>query len=70
MSKSKDAMPGSQQQVVSLHDCLEEINYALNYWYPTKATADEDERNARHVRLFGFRDRLERQVKANEKGQR
>lgn len=48
---------------VSLSDCLREIDNALNYWYPTKATADEEERNARHVRLFEFRNRLERELK-------
>lgn len=51
--------------MVSLHDCLREINHALNYWYPLKHEASEEERNARHVRLFEFRNRLERQVKAN-----
>lgn len=61
---------GSLHAVVSLHDCLKEINHALNYWYPTKATADEEERNARHVRLFQFRDRLERELKANDQAER
>jgi hypothetical protein len=50
---------------VSLSDCLDEINNALNYWYPLKADSSEDERNARHVRLFEFRDRLAKQLKAN-----
>lgn len=56
---------------VSLHDCLREINHALNYWYPIRGMegaddASELECHARHVRLFEFRDRLERQVKAND----
>lgn len=55
----------SQQRVVSLQDCLDEINNALNYWYPTAPDASEEERHARHVRLFQFRDRLEKQLKAN-----
>ena len=46
-----------------LHDCLREINNALNYWYPYKNEASEEEMNARHVRLFQFRDRLERELK-------
>lgn len=50
---------------VGLADCLAEINNALNYWYPLKGDASEDERNARHVRLFQFRDRLAKQLKAN-----
>jgi hypothetical protein len=45
--------------------CLAAINNALNYWYPTKPDASEDERNARHVRLFQFRDRLAKQLKAH-----
>lgn len=59
-AKSIDAPMSS----VTLKECLDEINNALNYWYPTKSTADEDERNARHVRLFQFRDRLQLQLKA------
>jgi hypothetical protein len=49
---------------VSLGDCLREINNALNYWYPTKHEASEEERHARHVRLFQFRDRLQKELKA------
>lgn len=51
--------------MVSLHDCLREINHALNYWYPLEPEASKEERDARHVRLFQFRDRLERELKAN-----
>jgi hypothetical protein len=50
---------------ITLRDCLDQIEKALNYWYPTKATADEDERNARHVVLFEFRNRLEKQLSAH-----
>ena len=72
MNESESNVASTQEasslhSLVSLHDCLREINHALNYWYPTKATADEEERNARHVRLFQFRDRLERELKANDK---
>jgi hypothetical protein len=49
---------------VSLGDCLREINNALNYWYPMKHEASEEERHARHVRLFQFRDRLQKELKA------
>jgi hypothetical protein len=49
---------------VSLGDCLREINNALNYWYPLKHEASEEERHARHVRLFQFRDRLQKELKA------
>lgn len=52
--------------VLGLRDCLDEINHALNHWYPTKTSADEDERNARHVRLFSFRDRLEQQLEGGK----
>ena len=52
--------------VLGLRDCLAEINHALNHWYPTKTSADEDERNARHVRLFSFRDRLEQQLEGGK----
>ena len=51
-------------QAITLQDCLAEIDNAMNYWYPTKADGATDaERDARHVRLFQFRDRLKEQVK-------
>ena len=59
------APSGTVRADVGLADCLAEINNALNYWYPLKGDASEDERNARHVRLFQFRDRLAKQLKAN-----
>ena len=59
------AAPDTLRADVGLADCLAEINNALNYWYPLKGDASEDERNARHVRLFQFRDRLAKQLKAN-----
>lgn len=48
--------------VITIQNCLDEINNALNYWYPLKPDCDETECNARHVRLFGFRDRLQAQL--------
>jgi hypothetical protein len=51
---------------VSLSDCLDEINHALNYWYPLECNGcDKVEIEARHVRLFEFRNRLENQLKIN-----
>jgi len=48
---------------ITLTDCLREIDAALNSWYPTERNgADKDEREARHVRLFQFRDRLKQQL--------
>ena len=54
---------------ITLADCLAEVNNALNYWYPLKGEAEsggasQAERDARHVRLFQFRDRLQQQLKA------
>ena len=48
---------------ISLPDCLAEINNALNYWYPSKYDATKEERDARHVRLFEFRNKLKKQLK-------
>jgi len=61
-------------QQITLADCLTEMNNALNYWYPLpvqESNLDEDrpygasqeECDARHVRLFQFRDRLQEQLK-------
>lgn len=47
---------------ITLRDCLNEINRALNFWYPGK-DASAGEKEARHVRLFGFRNQLESQLK-------
>lgn len=56
--------------MVSMSDCLEEINHALNYWYPMYHTKilEEDECQARQS-LFEFRDRLERQIERQIKAQ-
>ncbi len=63
---------------ITLTDCLTEINNALNYWYPLPVRdskldeelgryrpygASREECDARHVRLFQFRDRLQEQIK-------
>lgn len=51
---------------ITLEACLEEINHALNYWYPLRNAphvATDKEREARHVRLFQFRERLQQQLK-------
>jgi len=40
------------------------VNNALNYWYPLKGEASQAEHDARHVRLFQFRDRLQQQLGA------
>jgi len=52
---------------ITLADCLAEVNNALNYWYPRKSEAEsggasQAELDARHVRLFQFRDRLQQQL--------
>ena len=53
----------SVKSIISLSDCLVEINHALNYWYPCESDGcDRAEIQARHVRLFEFRDRLESQL--------
>jgi hypothetical protein len=59
---------------ITLADCLAEVNNALNYWYPTRYPlrdgesdahrATQAEHDARHVRLFQFRDRLQQQLRA------
>jgi hypothetical protein len=64
---------------ITLADCLAEANNALNYWYPLpvrESKLDEElgryrpygasveECDARHVRLFQFRDRLQEQLRA------
>jgi uncharacterized coiled-coil DUF342 family protein len=64
---------------ISLADCLAEVNNALNYWYPLPVRdskldeelgsdrpygASREECDARHVRLFQFRDRLQQQLRA------
>ena len=47
---------------ITFDDCLAEIDNALNYWYPLRSDgADQTELDARHVRLFEFRDRLKKQ---------
>ena len=63
---------------ITLRDCLTEMNNALNYWYPLPVReskldeelgryrpygASREECDARHVRLFQFRDRLQEQLK-------
>ena len=63
---------------ITLKDCLTEMNNALNYWYPLPVQeskldeelgryrpygASREECDARHVRLFQFRDRLQEQLK-------
>jgi DNA repair exonuclease SbcCD ATPase subunit len=63
---------------ISLADCLTEMNNALNYWYPLPVQeskldeelgryrpygASREECDARHVRLFQFRYRLQEQLK-------
>ena len=56
---------------ITLADCLAAINHALNNWYPLEQDgASEEERNARHVRLFRFRDRLAKQIADNESMER
>ena len=51
--------------MITLQDCLDEVNNALNFWYPCKHNgAEQNERDARHVRLFGFRDKLQKQINA------
>jgi hypothetical protein len=67
---------------ITLADCLTEINNALNYWYPLPVRdskldeefgsdrpygASREECDARHVRLFQFRDRLQQQLRASGK---
>ena len=67
---------------ITLKDCLTEMNNALNYWYPLPVReskldeelgryrpygASREECDARHVRLFGFRDRLQEQLKQTGK---
>ena len=52
---------------ITLADCLAEVNNALNYWYPRKGESEahgstQAEYDARHVRLFQFRDRLQQQL--------
>jgi len=64
---------------ITLADCLAEINNAINYWYPLPVRdskldeelgryrpygASREECDARHVRLFQFRDRLQHQLRA------
>jgi hypothetical protein len=64
---------------ITLTDCLAEANNALNYWYPLPVRdskldeelgsyrpygASREECDARHVRLFQFRDRLQKQLRA------
>ena len=64
---------------ITLADCLAEVNNALNYWYPLPVRdskldeelgryrpygASREECDARHVRLFQFRDRLQQQLRA------
>jgi hypothetical protein len=64
---------------ITLADCLAEANNALNYWYPLPVRdskldeefgsyrpygASREECDARHVRLFQFRDRLQQQLRA------
>ncbi len=64
---------------ITLTDCLAEMNNALNYWYPLPVRdskldeelgsyrhygASREECDARHVRLFQFRDRLQQQLRA------
>ena len=51
------------QDAITLRTCLDEVNHALNYWYPLAASASPEEREARHVRLFSFRDRLQKQIR-------
>ena len=63
---------------ITLRNCLTEMNNALNYWYPLPVQeskldeelgryrpygASREECDARHVRLFQFRDRLQEQLK-------
>ena len=56
-----DSTPTPSPNPITLSDCLEEVENALNYWYPL-ASSDDRERHARHVRLFEFRDRLRNQI--------
>jgi hypothetical protein len=58
----------SVQADVSLSDCLTEINNALNYWYPLESNGcDQVDIEARHVRLFEFRNRVEGQLRKGYK---
>jgi len=60
------AFGGTLDSLVGLDDCLAEINNALNYWYPLESEGcEKTECDARHVRLFQFRDRLAKQLKPN-----
>ena len=53
----------NDKEQITLEDCLAEIKNALNYWFPTSFDgAEEAELNARHVRLFDFKERLENQL--------
>lgn len=57
------ANSGTVNALVGLDDCLVEINQALNYWYPLESEGcDKTECDARHIRLFQFRDRLAKQL--------
>ena len=48
---------------VGLDDCLSEINNALNFWYPLESEGcEKTECDARHVRLFQYRDKLAKQL--------
>jgi len=49
-----------------LAKCLDEINNALNYWYPLKEETSEEEHHARHIRLFQFRDELKKMLEEEE----
>ena len=70
MSKNGETASGcTVEGLVSLSDCLDEINNALSYWYPVRSDNDPDEWEARHVRLFNFRDRLENQIETNAENQ-
>jgi uncharacterized OB-fold protein len=51
---------------ITLQDCLKEIEHALNHWYPIRMEAGKEERDARHKRLFGFRWKLEAQLRRIE----
>ena len=61
------AFGGTVDSLVGLDDCLAEINNALNFWYPLESEGcEKTECDARHVRLFQFRDRLAKQLKSNK----
>jgi hypothetical protein len=64
-STCSDRDSGTVPALVGLSDCLEEINNALNYWYPLRSDDNDTAYEARHVRLFEFRNRLKRQIAAN-----